>query len=231
MTFNHHLIRHALNDTGMLVSELAYRSDMSINTLTRLLDGEEDPGDLRVATLTRLADHLGLPLQALIAAPDQPDPDPGQQPPGGETAEDFATVISAIYDRGNTPTLNSELCDALDWNLDRLTTAYKEADRRLRPAGLRLNRSHGEASIVPLHNHAATRQSLNEVSTSNKGLTIEHYQAIYALMQGRPWTDVSGSNTTRRRFITGALINHGILTGEREDPHIADAVTFGDPHA
>jgi transcriptional regulator with XRE-family HTH domain len=228
MTFNHALIRHALNASGLHVAELAYRLDIAINTLDRLLDGEDDPGDLRIATLQRLAEHLGLPLQALFAAPHQPEPD--ADVPSNPT-DDAATVIATIYDRGSTPTPNIDLTTSLAWDLDRLHAAYKEADRRLRPAGLRLARSHGEAAIVPLHDNTPERTRLAEMQAANKGLNMAHYKAVYALLQGESWLNVSDYNSTRRRLVAGVLINLGIFAGERATPTLSEAVTFGDPTA
>lgn len=226
MTFNHTLIRHALNASGLHIAELAYRLDIAINTLDRLLDGEDDPGEIRIATLQRLAEHLGLPLQALFAAPDQPDHLPDSPP---SASDDAATVIATIYDRGATPTANGDLTTVLGWDLDRLHVAFKEADRRLRPAGLRLARAHGEAAIVPLHDKTPERNRLADIQAANKGLNMAHYKAVYALLQGESWLNVSDYNSTRRRLVAGVLLNLGIFAGERSSPTLSEAVTFGDP--
>jgi transcriptional regulator with XRE-family HTH domain len=227
--FNTHRILTAFNDSELLVSELAYRVDIAISTLERILNGNPDPGEIRIATLVKIADNLGLPLASLFAPP--PEPPPAHESPdchrADQAATDAATVTATIYDRGTTPTRNAELAEVLNWDLDRLKAAYQEADRRLRPAGLRLIREHGEATIQPIADHTDTRLRLKEIRAADRGFDLSHYKAAYQAYTGQP---ISVSNrAAQRRRITAPLANLGILTEVGIKAALTDAARYAHP--
>lgn len=224
-------IRNALHASGLAISDVAFRVDIAVRSLQRILNGEPDPGEIRVATLARLADTLGLPLRSLIVSPggsskvipvasppdDTPDPRPG----------DATTVIALLYDRGSA-TINSEIASALGWSLDRLNRALAEADGRLGPAGLRVVREHGESSIRPVHDHVADRVALENAQAHARGLRTVEYRAAYALHIGNP---IAAPNEARRRFVVGRLANVGVIDPARDEPALSDAAVFAHPKA
>jgi transcriptional regulator with XRE-family HTH domain len=227
--FNTHRILTALNNSELLVSELAYRVDIAISTLERILNGNPDPGEIRIATLVKIADNLGLPLASLFAPP--PEPPPAHEGPArhraDQAAADAATVIATIYDRGSAPTRNAELAEVLGWDLDRLKAAYQEADLRLRPAGLRLVREHGEATIQPVADHTDTRLRLKEVRAADRGFDLSHYKAAYQAYTGQA---ISVSNrAAQRRRITAPLANLGVLTEVGSKAAFTQAARYAHP--
>jgi len=218
-------IRTALQQSGLATSDLAFRVDIAVRSLQRILNGDPDPGEIRVATLDRLAKHLGLPLRSLIAAPASStiaadaDADPGSGP------DDAATVTALLYDR-ETPTLNEDLAEALGWSLDRLRGALTVADERLRPAGLRIVREHGESRVRPLHDHAHQRQSLGQVRAHRGGLKTFEYQAAFQAQTGQV---ITATNEIRRRLTIGGLANVGVLTLTGEQSALSAAAEFAHP--
>jgi transcriptional regulator with XRE-family HTH domain len=217
-------INYAFRERGLAISELAYRVDVSIAAIERILNGTTDPGEMRIATLARIAEHLGIPLRSMFTEPTLADPERSSAQP--DPVADAETVIALIYDRGSTPTVNTDLVTALDWDIDRLTAAYDEADRRLRPIGLRIYRQHGEGTIRPLHNHADQRAKLRKVEAAQYGLKAHHYKGIYQARNRQP---VTLGETATRRLVLGALVNLGILHQADRQITVTDAVEFGHP--
>jgi transcriptional regulator with XRE-family HTH domain len=221
-------IRKALHASGMAISDVAFRVDIAVRSLQRILDGERDPGEIRVATLARLADTLGLPLRSLIAPPggtaqaDAPSPheDKSEAQP-----DDATTVIAMLYDRGQA-TLNSEIASALGWSLDRLKRALAEADRCLLPAGLRVVREHGESTVRPVRDHLADRAALDNVQAHVRGLKTVEYKAAYALHTGH---QITAPNQARLRFVVGRLANVGVIDLTGAQPHLSAAAGFAHP--
>lgn len=221
-------IRTALQESGLAPSDLAFRVDFAVRSLQRILNGDPDPGEIRVATLGRLADHLGLPLRSLIAPPtamrhavealdlvsDAP-----------EDSDDAATVTALLYNR-RAPTLNEEIAEALHWPLDRLHAALAEADRRLRVGGLRIVREHGESRVQPVHDHLEARRSLSQVEAHNRGLKPYEYRAAFEVHTGQP---ITASNETRRRVVIGGLANVGVLDLAGDRPTLSEAAQFAHP--
>lgn len=218
-------IRTALQQSGLAPSELAFRVDFAVRSLQRILNGDPDPGEIRVATLARLANHLGLPLRSLIAAPPATTTAVDAEATPEDEADDAATVTALLYDR-EAPTLNDDLAEALGWSLDRLHEALTEADRRLRPAGLRIVREHGESRVQPLHDHPRARRDLTQVRAHRSGLKPYEYQATYLTYTGQ---QITAPNETRRRVITGGLANAGVLDLTDEEPALSAAAAFAHP--
>ncbi|MCF6735239.1 helix-turn-helix domain-containing protein [Blastococcus sp. KM273129] len=218
-------IRTALQQSGLAPSELAFRVDFAVRSLQRILNGDPDPGEIRVATLARLANHLGLPLRSLLAAPPVTTTTAVDAEVDPVAADDAATVTALLYDR-TTPTLNDHLAEALDWSLDRLQQALTEADRRLRMAGLRIVREHGESRVQPLHDHVQARRDLTQVHAHRSGLKPYEYQAAYQTYTGQA---ITAPNETRRRVITGGLANAGLLDLTEEEPALSAAAEFAHP--
>lgn len=223
-------MRAAIQETGLAISDIAFRVDIAVRALQRILNGEPDPGEIRVATLARLADTLGLPLRSLIAPPapsssHHRDDDTATASDTDDSSDDVATVIALLYDKA-TPTLNSELAAALGWALDRLNTALLEANLRLHPAGLRIIREHGESSIRPIGNHLKARRALTDVRAHARGRSMAEYRAAYRIHTGQK---VTAANETRRRFVLGRLAKVGAVDLSGGKPTLTDAAKFANP--
>ncbi|RBY92675.1 hypothetical protein [Blastococcus sp. TF02A-30] len=222
-------IRAALQQTGLAPSEIAFRVDIAVRSLQRILDGDPDPGEIRVATLTRLADTLGLPLRSMFAAP-RAAPEAcravaSDRPQDDHTADDASTVIAVLYDR-ETAASNSDIALALGWPLDRLNSALHVANERLGTAGLRIVREHGESRVSPIADHLASRASLATAQAHARGLKTTEYKAAYALHTGQK---VTTANETRQRFVIGRLANVGVVHLEGSRPRLSDAARFAHP--
>jgi len=210
------LIREALQDSGLTPSELAFRVDFAVRSLQRILSDDPDPGEIRVATLARLADELGLPLRSLIAPPNRRhDLDAASsEDKAAQIEDDDATVlIGLLYDRG-APTHNTHIAAALGWPLDRLRQALDEADHRLHHVGLRIARSHGESTVRPLFDCTEARRNLQDVRATPAARpdtailkTSEHRAARNVFAGGQ----VSAPNETRQTLVQGRLANLGVL--------------------
>jgi transcriptional regulator with XRE-family HTH domain len=221
-------IRAALQQSGLAPSDIAYRVDIAVRSLQRILDGDPDPGEIRVATLARLANTLGLPLRSLIApsatTADSTDSlDDGN--PSDAEPDDASTIIALLYDRG-TAAVNSEIAAALGWSLDRLKQALREADHRLRPAGLRIVREHGESSIHPVADHLGARTALENVQAHVRGLKLVEYKAAHQLHTGQK---VTAPNEARLRFVVGRLANVGVVDLKGRQPCLSAAAAFAHP--
>lgn len=230
--FDHTKIRNAIWASGLTVNETSFRVHMPAKHLQHIVDGKTDPIDIRLDTLKRLADHIGLPLKALFADPD-PAPEPETEQPDVDTpdaAQDATTVIAVLYDRGTTPTINHDLARGLGWDLTRLAAAYNEAERRLAPSGLRLNRTHGEASIVPARDHTATRAAVTHAQSDSTATAIKHdaYQAAYQALTGQPV--LSNKKGFRRQLLLGEVANLGIIDLQARTPTLTDAARFSFPN-
>ena len=215
-------IANAVLATGLTINEVGFRVHMPFKTLQQIVDGDTTPIDVRVTTLERLATAIGLPLRSLFATPNPP---PGPETFDASTAEnhdqDATTVIAVLYDRGTNPTLNIDLAKGLGWTLQRLNTAYDEAEKRLAPAGLHLIRTHGEGSIAPTADHTDQRAAVEHARADNTGLSVDTYQAAYQVMTG---ADVlPGRMGYRRRLVIGRLANLGIVNGHNQSPTLTDA--------
>lgn len=215
--FNTKHIAYVFNERGFRVNEFATRLDMSPNIVEALLRGTLEPGELRIATLANMAKMLGIPLHTMFARPNPaPDPNttaepsPGQDPDGDAHA-DADQLIACVYDIGRTTaTLISELAKAFGWTLDRTYTATKEANRRLQPAGLQLNTSHGELLVTPIRNHLDAQHALTTRKVYERGLHLNHYKAIHQILTNQPVT--VNSNKVQRLRTLGGLVNLGVLT-------------------
>lgn len=221
--FDHTKIRNTIWTSGLTVNETAFRVHMPAKHLQHIVDGKTDPIDIRLDTLKRLADHLGLPLRSLFAESDPPPEPATDEPP--EVATDATTVIALLYDRGSTPTINHDLARALGWDLTRLLAAYDEAERRLAPAGLRLIRTHGEGSIVPAHDHTATRAAVTQAQSESTPTTInlDAYKATYQVLTGAPV--LPDSKGTRRRILLGKAGRLGMIDLRPRTPTLTQAAT------
>lgn len=223
--YNTNAMNHALNERGLRTHELAYRVDVGTAAIEKMFNGADDPGEVRLLSLVRIAETLGLPLRDLFAEPASVEPN--ATPTHDTTASDAHTVIALIYDNGSTPTVNTDLTAILGWDLDRLIAAYRQATLLLQPAGLRLYRHHGEVTIRPDNDHTQHRATLAKRRASIYGLKANYYQAIYQAKHGEK---ISVSNSTAaRRIVLGALTNLGILDNTGDQPVLTAAATFATP--
>lgn len=220
--FNSRRIANALLATGLSVNEVAFRVHMPFKTLQQIVEGATTPIDVRVTTLERLAEAINLPLRSLFTPPKgAPDPEEQGKTESTEAAADATTVIAVLYDRGTNPTINTDLAKGLGWTLQRLNTAYDDAERRLAPAGLRLTRTHGEGSIGPATDRANERAAVEHARADNTGLSVDTYQAAYQAMTG---ADVlPGRAAYRRQIVVGRLANLGIVNGQRGASTLTEA--------
>lgn len=218
--FNHDKIRNAVWASGLTINEVAYRAHLPAKALTHIVDGKPGPLDIRLDTLKRLATHLGLPLHALFAEPPSP---PEPTPTNSDETNDATIVIATIYDRGTTPTIRHDLALALGWDTTRLNAALDEAEERLTPAGLTLNRTHGEVSVVPIHDHSAHRTALTHAQSDRNGtaIAIDAYEAVHQVMTGQPL--LPQKKQFRRQVVLGNAANLGILDLQPRTPRLTDA--------
>lgn len=218
--FDHDKIRNAVWTSGLTLNEVAFRAHLPAKALTHIVDGKPGPLDIRLDTLKRLATHLGLPLHALFAAPPQP---PAPTTSDGNAVSDATTVIATIYDRGTTPTIRHDLALALGWDTTRLNAALDEAEHRLAPAGLTLNRTHGECSVVPIHDHTEDRAALTQAQSDRNGtaIAIDAYEAVHQVMTGQPL--LPQKKQFRRQVVLGNAANLGILDLQPRTPRLTDA--------
>jgi hypothetical protein len=220
-------IRNALLNTGMSVNEASFRVHMPFKTLQQIVDGQSTPHDLRITTIKRLADIIGLPVRSLFAEPDTPAPLNDETP--SPTADDATTIIAVLYDRGTNPSINHDLAKGLGWTLERLHNAYDEAEHRLAPAGLRLIRTHGEGSIAPIHDHTEQRAAVEHARADNTGMAVDSYRAAHQLLTGSEV--LPGRRAYRRRLCIGWLANLGIVNTESREPVLTDAALEAFPTA
>lgn len=209
--FDHRHIAYVFTQRGYTVNEMASRLDLSNHTLEDILRGSGDPGELRIATLRTMAALLGIPVHGLFARPTPAEdtPEPSRTQP--TRAEDAEQLIVCVYDRGRaTPTLVSDLAAAFDWTLDRTYAAAREADQRLRHAGLRVNTSHGELFIAPTGTHLAAIEALEARRTYQRGLHYNQYRIVLALLRD-PTAPIAQGLRTRRITLSG-LVNQGVLS-------------------
>lgn len=223
--FDTRYIAHVFNQRGYRVNEFATRLDMSNNVVEAFLRGTVEPGELRIATLTNMANLLGIPLHTMFARPAElPDPDTLDQedtdPDEDTRAADAEQLLACVYDTGRaTPTLVSEVAKAFEWTLDQTYAATTEADRRLRPAGLTLRTSHGELFVAPINAHLDAHKALTTRKVYERGLSFTHYRAAHQIISGE---QVTVNRSARQRVLTlGGMVNIGVVTDVRK-PALTD---------
>ncbi|MDN4161131.1 helix-turn-helix domain-containing protein [Nocardioides abyssi] len=135
---------------------------------------------------------------------------------------DAAQLVACVYDNGRvTPVQVSELAQAFGWTLTRTYDAAKEADQRLRYAGLAMTTSHGELFVTPTADHLDARRALATRRTYERGLSHAHYKAAHQVFTGG---EVTVSNSARQRLRTlGGLVNLGIFTDARDPAYTPEA--------
>lgn len=134
---------------GLAVRQLARDCGIEIAVLNRL-ETAADPNltTLSVAAITRLADHLGVPVGTLFADDTTPTPDTTT----GE-ATDAATdarVLGALLTSLGVRTPVVALIDALGWTNHRIHAAAASLDPTIRPAGMTLYKKGGFMAIQPV---------------------------------------------------------------------------------
>lgn len=227
--FDHRYVAHVFNQRGYHINEFATRLDMSNSIVEAFLRGTVEPGDLRIATLANMAHLLGIPLHAIFARP-APLPDPatlGEQEPAEPSQDDLASdaeqLLACVYDTGrSTPTLVSEVAKAFGWTLDRAYAAATEANRRIRPAGLAVNTSHGELFVTPINDHLDAHKALTNRKVYERGLNYNHYRAAHQIISGQ---EVTVNRSARQRLLTlGGMVNLGVLTQARKPAFTDEAL-------
>lgn len=231
--FDHRYVAHVFNQRGYHVNEFATRLDMSNNIVEAFLRGNVEPGELRIATLANMANLLGIPLHAMFTRPeplrdpeelnDDSLPGASDESQSGRVAADAEQLIACVYDtKRSTPTLVSDIANAFEWTLDRTYAAATEASRRLQPAGLAVNTSHGELFITPINDHLAAHKTLATRKTYERGLSYVHYKALHQIITGQP---VTVANSSRQRLRTlGGMVNIGVLTQAKQPAFTTEAL-------
>lgn len=234
--FDHQYVAHVFNQRGYHINEFASRLDMSNGVVEAFLRGTVEPGELRIATLANMANLLGIPLHAMFARPAPlPDPDDLTESEGSSveptdvepTADDLAAdaeqLLACVYDTGRaTPTLISEVAKAFEWTLDRTYAAATEANRRLRPAGLAVNTSHGELFVTPINDHLDAHKALTSRKVYERGLHFNHYRAAHQIISGQ---EVTVNKSARQRLLTlGGMVNLGVLTQAKQPAFTEEAL-------
>lgn len=224
-------VAHAFNQRGYHINEFASRLDMSNNIVEAFLRGTAEPGELRIATLANMANLLGIPLHAMFARPaplpnpdDLPEPDTADgEPNPDDLAADAEQLLACVYDTGRTtPTLVSEVAKAFEWTLDRAYAAATEANRRLRPAGLAVNTSHGELFVTPINDHLDAHKALASRKVYERGLNYTHYRAAHQIIAGQ---EVTVNRSARQRLLTlGGMVNLGVLTQAKQPAFTDEAL-------
>ncbi|NYD40022.1 helix-turn-helix domain-containing protein [Nocardioides panaciterrulae] len=219
--FDHRYVAHVFNQRGYHINEFATRLDMSNGVVEAFLRGTVEPGDLRIATLANMANLLGIPLHSMFARPAPlPDPDDLDPHAPNDSVADAEQLLACIYDTGRTtPTLISEVAKAFEWTLDRTYAAAAEASRRLQPAGLAVNTSHGELFVTPVNDHLDAHKALTNRKVYERGLNYNHYRAAHQILSRQ---EVTVNRSARQRLLTlGGMVNLGVLT-QAKQPAFSD---------
>jgi transcriptional regulator with XRE-family HTH domain len=206
--FNTALLRARLNAAGLTINELANRLDLSNTTIENVLAGHHDPGELRIATLAKFADILGLPLTSIFARNDIPnwaDANTGSDP--RDDAHQLIACLHAATAKSSTTTVTS----AFRWTLQRTKAAITEANKRLAPSGLRLIATNGEVYLATIDDHTDALQRLATEQTSETGFRLDQYKAAYQLLATGNVT-VSNTAARRRAQILNPLAAMGVIT-------------------
>lgn len=232
--FDHRYVAHVFNQRGYHINEFASRLDMSNGVVEAFLRGTAEPGELRVATLANMANLLGIPLHAMFTRPaplpdpddlDQPQPSAPKdaEPSANDLVADAEQLLACVYDTGrSTPTLVSEIAKAFEWTLDRTYAAATEANRRLRPAGLAVNTSHGELFVTPINDHLDAHKALTSRKVYERGLHFNHYRAAHQILTGQ---QVTVNRSARQRLLTlGGMVNLGVLTQAKQPGFTEEAL-------
>lgn len=226
--FDHRHVAHVFNQRGYRVNEFATRLDMSNDIVEAFLRGTVEPGELRIGTLANMANLLGIPLHTIFARPEPlPDPDEinttTEDDPTDDLAADAEQLLACVYDNGrNTPTVISEIAKAFEWTLDRTYTAAAEANRRLQPAGLAVNTSHGELFVTPINDHLDAHKALTSRKVYERGLNYLHHRAAHQVLSRQ---EVTVNRSARQRLRTlGGLVNLGVLTQAKQPAFTDEAL-------
>jgi transcriptional regulator with XRE-family HTH domain len=228
--FNSRAIREAVLHSGLTSSDIAFRVDLSQQAIQRILDGDRDPGEIRVATLIKFATLIGLPTQDLFfpADPQPPTSIPLPQSAADDSQSvhrDVQAVVGALYDRGQ-PTLNKEIASAFGWTMDRLQQALDFAGDLLAGVGLELLRTHGETTIRANAHQQGPRDAVAETFARARGLSISDYQTVYTLMEGGT---VAAESGMRRKVIFGGLCRLGVIDVSVRETRLTEAALFAHP--
>lgn len=225
--FDNRYIAYVFNQRGYHVNEFAARLDLSNSVVEAFLRGTVEPGDLRIATLTSMANMLGIPLHSMFTRPAATDVDLTPQndsddPLGSNAVDtDAAQLIATVYDTGRaTPTLITDIASAFDWTTERVFAAAAEGTRRLEPAGLRIATSHGELFITPIEDHHKAHRALTNRKTYERGLSYTHYKAVHQVL-GNHQVTVNRSGRQRLRTL-GGLVNLGVIN-QAKNPALTEA--------
>lgn len=208
------LIRRRRRELGLSLREVARHVSVSAAVIERLEDGTNH-NDLPLALVAALADTLAIPRQDIWAQPHPADTD---------TADDAATVGALLAETG-VLTPREALADALAWPLDRLDTALKELDQRLRPLGWMLHHLNGDVDIRR-HPGAASPEQIQTLlrhHQARRSLKLSEARLLYRILDGLNEQHISSNND---RVALGRLQNAGLLNDDTEQPTAADEVRY-----
>lgn len=191
--FNTPLLREHINATGLTLNQVANRLDLSNTTVENLVSGRDDPGELRIATLRKFADLLGLPLTSLFAPPENAHQaaDTAEASLRGDTHQLIACLHTATA-RTSTTTVAS----ALGWTLQHLKAVTTAANNLLTPSGLRITATNGEVYLATIDDHTDATRRLAAEQANETGFRHDQYKAVYQLLTTGT---VAVSNTAERR--------------------------------
>ena len=140
---NSTLIRDRRHELGLAIGSVAAHTAIPIATLraSRRTATVAAIANLPIGLLTRLADHLGLPIHSLFTTEPAVDPFPIPQHPDHTATEADVPALTAVFLRAALTGQHADTLDvaeALGWTLTRLYHAVEVASPRLHPAGLRI---------------------------------------------------------------------------------------------
>jgi len=205
--FNTALLRARVNAAGLTLNELANRLDLSNTTVENVLSGHADPGELRIATLAKFADILGLPLTSMFARNDIPDW--ADSDPRRDLRDDAHQLIACLH-AATAKTSTTTAAAALDWTHQHMKAAIAEANKRLAPSGLRIIATSGEVYLATIDDHTHAIQRLAAEQTGETGFRLDQYKAVYQLLTTGNVT-VATTAERRRAQVLSPLAALGVI--------------------
>lgn len=211
------LIRSRRLELGLSERRLASRLGVYLTgTVLRSVEAGRNHADLTLGDVCRIAEHLDLPLHRVLTAAADPEPDgrgESTRSVGPVTQQEHlnthVTKLGAILGEIGRALPEQTIAELLDVPLTGLEPVLVELDARLRKAGLRLHRLHGDTGIRPSES-VTTRNTLQEAWRryfARRSLNIGQVRLLAKAFGGR----AAKSTSAGEALCSAALVNAGIL--------------------
>lgn len=152
-------------------------SDASQSVLTDI--EQNQPTNITVAQLTRIAEYLGLPLEQLLTAPADDDPTPSE-----DTDISALTAVLLRAEHTGQQAQTAHVAHALGWTLERVHTVIQQANPRLRPAGLRIRSTAGRVHLATYSDHSDVQARYMTTRTADTGGRITDHRLFLKIAAG-----------------------------------------------